>query len=131
VSPKKNNDQPETGIVIYCEPTGQGHQLTIHLQFHDEGTDELNNAWVKSMFVSCISAENQLLSCCNILKSRTIFAGDLKHVFYGVPLITTRLTLDLSKHLDRRLVEEQYFITVSCRQYLSNTVTLKLEHSPG
>lgn len=127
VTIKKDKDQPQKGIVIYSESSGSEHQLTVCAQFKDEGRVDLNNAWVRSMSVCCVSAENQLVTCCNILKSRAILPGDLKHVHYKVPLITARLKLDLSRDLNGQLARGKYFVTVSCRESLSNTVIVEIE----
>ena len=124
---KKSADNPKTGIVIFSEPSAGSHQLTVHLQFNDEGSDELNTAWIRSMSICCISAENQAVICRNFLRGRAILSGDLKRVYYKVPLIAARLKLDLSKDLGRELTSDRYFITVSARQYLSNTVVIEVE----
>jgi len=124
---KESTDNPKTGIVIFSEPSAGSHQLTVHLQFHDEGSDELNTAWIRSMSICCISAENQAVICRNFLRSRAVLSGDLKRVYYKVPLVSARLNLDLSKDLGRDLVSDRYFITVSARQYLSNTVAIEVE----
>jgi len=124
---KESADKPKTGIVIFSEPSADSSQLTVHLQFRDEGSDELNTAWIRSLSICCISAGNQAVTCRNFLRGRAVLSGDLKRVYYKVPLVAARLNLDLSKDLGRELVKDQYFITVSARQYLSNTVVIEVE----
>ena len=127
MSDQKAVDKPKTGIIIFCEPVANIYQLTVHLQFHDQGEDELNSAWIRSMYICCVSAENRSVTCSNILKSRAVLSGDLKRVYYKVPLITARLEIDLSKDLNRELIKDRYFVTVSARQYLSNTIEIEVE----
>ena len=94
---KESADKPKTGIVIFSEPSAGSHQLTVHLQFRDEGSDELNTAWIRSLSVCCISAGNQAVTCRNFLRSRAVLSGDLKRVYYKVPEIYTGVESTISR----------------------------------
>lgn len=101
--------------------------LNVIAQFPDEGDDELNVMWFRSLFLTCISKANQAASSTNLIKSRVIFPGDFKKITTDTLMVQLTLRINLAKELDRKLVKDGYFVHISARQFLSNTVLVEVE----
>jgi hypothetical protein len=119
------------GILIAGEPvkkiiSGNECWLNVTAQFSDEGDEELNDSWFRSLFLTCVSKKNQGVASINIIKSRVIFPGDIKKIVAEKPMVSLTLRLNLENELDRKLVEDSYYITISARQFLSNTVLVEV-----
>jgi len=100
--------------------------LKIVAQFPDEGDDELNITWFRSLFITCISQSNQGAGGGNLLKSRIIFPSDIKKIAGDSAMIQLTLRIDLAEELQKQFLKDCYYIQISARQYLSNVLMIEV-----
>jgi hypothetical protein len=118
------------GIVIEKGPmkqTDSGIECRIKViaQLPDEGEHALNAAWVRSLFLICISEPAQTKAITNLIKGRLLFEGDIVKVSSEPPIIRFSMGLEISRELSLKLYPGRYYIQVSARQFLSNQIILE------
>ena len=118
------------GIVIENGPmkqTENGIQCRIKViaQLPDEGEHALNVAWVRSLFLICISEPAQTKAITDLIKGRLLFEGDIMKVSSEPPIIRFNMGLEISSELSLKLYPGRYYIQVSARQFLSNQIVLE------
>ena len=101
-------------------------RLKIVAQFPDEGVNEINIIWFRSLFITCISQSNQGVGGGNLLKSRIMFPSDIRKVTKDAAMVQLTLRINLGEELQRQFLKDCYYIQVSARQYLSNVVTIEV-----
>lgn len=118
------------GIVIDKGPVKQTDngiecQIRVIAQLPDEGEHALNVAWVRSLFLICISESAQTKAMTNLIRGRLLFEGDILKVSSEPPIIRFSMGLEISRELSLKLYPGRYYIQVSARQFLSNQIVLE------
>ena len=120
------------GILIECEEEyvineGEPCVLNVLAQLPDEGDTEKNTQWLRSLFLTCVSRSNQAAVVKNLLQSTVIFPQDIRKTGDDDALIQISYRMNLATELGRVLQKDGYYVQVSARQFLSNTVLVKVQ----
>lgn len=118
------------GIVIENGPVKQTDsgiecRIKVIAQLPDEGNHASHVAWVRSLFLICISESTQTKAISNLIKGRLLFEGDILKVSSEPPIIRFNMGLEISRELSLKLFPGRYYIQVSARQFLSNQIILE------
>ncbi len=113
------------GEAIECQ-SGEPIWIDAAALFPAEAECDVRH-WCRSLFILCVSEQDQAPLLANLLKDRIVAADAVERCESdGGPALRIPLHFDLAQELGVKLETARYFFQISARQYRSRVVTINV-----